>query len=209
MDFYRRNLPHWQPKGAEFFITFRLAGSLPKEAVEQFQQKRKIFRDKCRNGNLTADETSQFEAEIFKAYDQLLDNPTSGPVWLSNDDVAQIVADTLHFYDRRNYDLYAFSIMSNHVHLVFRHNVENYDVDFPVTGTMQSIKSFSGKECNKLLKRNGKFWQAESFDRFIRDEEELERVILYTLYNPVKANLVKNWRDWPFTYCKPEFIEST
>jgi len=139
----------------------------------------------------------------------LLDNPTSGPVWLSNDDVAQIVADTLHFYDRRNYDLYAFSIMSNHVHLVFRHNVENYDVDFPVTGTMQSIKSFSGKECNKLLKRNGKFWQAESFDRFIRDEEELDRVILYTLNNPVKANLVKNWRDWPFTYCKPEFIEST
>ena len=209
MEFYKRNLPYWQPKGGVFFITFRLAGSLPKETIDQLKQKREVFREKCRNSDSTTVERRLFETDMFKIYDRLLDNPSSGPVWLTKDDVAQIVADTLHFYDRKHYDLYAFSIMSNHVHLVVRHIAENYDANFPVTGAMQSIKSFSGKECNKLLKRNGKFWQAESSDRFIRDEEELERVILYTLNNPVKAKLVKNWRDWPFTYCKPEFIEST
>ena len=208
MDFYRRNLPHWQPKGAEFFITFRLAGSLPKEAIDQLKQKSKEFREKCRNTNLTAEKRNQFEAKLFRICDHLLDNSSSGPVWLSNDNVAQIVTDTLHFYDRQRYDLYAFSIMSNHVHLVLRHIQKNYDVDLPVTVIMKLIKSYTGKECNKLLKRNGKFWQNESFDRLIRDDYELENVISYTLNNPVKANLVSDWRDWPYTYCKPEFAES-
>ena len=99
--------------------------------------------------------------------------------------------------------------MSNHVHLVVRHLEEAYDVEYPVTGFMKSIKSFTGKKCNKLLKRTSKFWQNESFDRLIRDDDELEKVILYTLNNPVKAKLVNNWRDWPYTYCKPEFAEST
>ena len=208
MDFYKRNLPHWQPKGAEFFITFRLAGSLPKEVIDQLKQKSKEFREKSRNNDLNTEERSQLEAKLFRSYDYLLDNSSSGPVWLSNENMAQIVADTLLYYDRQRYDLYAFSIMSNHVHLVVRHLEEAYDVEFPVTGFMRSIKSFTGKECNKLLKRNGKFWQAESFDRLIRDEEELENVILYTLNNPVKANLVSDWRDWRFNYCKPEFAES-
>lgn len=209
MDFYRRNLPHWQPKGAEFFITFRLYGSLPKETIDQLKQKSIEFRKKCRNNDLSAVERNQFEAKLFRIYDHLLDNPSSGPVWLSSENVAQIVADTLNFYDRRRYDLYAFSIMSNHVHLVVKHLENAYDVELPVTGFMKSIKSFTGKECNKLLKRDGKFWQAESFDRLIRDDEELENVILYTINNPVKANLVPQWKDWPFTYLKPEFAEST
>jgi len=208
MDFYRRNLPHWQPKGAEFFITFRLAGSLPKEAIDLLNQKSKEFREKCRNNDLNPERRSQFEAKLFRAYDNLLDNLSFGPVWLSDENAAQIVADTLHFYGRQKYDLYAYSIMSNHVHLVVRHLEEAYDVEFPVTGFMKSIKSFTGKECNKLLKRHGKFWQAESFDRLIRDDEELENVISYTLNNLVKANLVSHWRDWQFTYCKSEFVES-
>jgi REP element-mobilizing transposase RayT len=91
---------------------------------------------------------------------------------------------------------------------VIRHIKENYDVDLPVTGIMKLIKSDTGKECNKILKRSGQFWQSESYDRVIRDQEELEKVIQYTLNNPVNAKLVKNWREWPFTYCKPEFVES-
>jgi REP element-mobilizing transposase RayT len=208
MEFYRRNLPHWQPMGAEFFITFRLAGSFPKEAVELLKNKRKEFRENNRNSDLTAEERGQFDAEIFKTYEHLLDNPSSGPVWLSNKNVAEIVVDSIHFYDEQNFELYAFSIMSNHVHLVIRHIKENYDVDLPVTGIMKLIKSYTGKECNKILKRSGQFWQSESYDRVIRDQEELEKVIQYTLNNPVNAKLVKNWREWPFTYCKPEFVES-
>ena len=40
MSFYKRNLPHWQPSGAEYFITFRLAGSLPAEAVAKIKSEK-------------------------------------------------------------------------------------------------------------------------------------------------------------------------
>lgn len=209
MEYYRRNLPHWQPKGAEFFITFRLAGSLPKDAVERLKEMRKQHSLKCRKSSVSKIEKEKLEAKIFKMYDHLLDDSSSGPIWLSHKDVAKIVNESLHFYDQQNYDLYAFTIMSNHVHLVFRHLQESYNVDLPVTGITKLIKSYTGKECNKLLGRNGKFWQAESFDKLIRDDKELENVIQYTINNPVKANLVSRWEDWSYTYCKHEFVEKT
>ena len=37
---YRRNLPHIQPPGATFFMTFRLAGSLPQTVVRQWNRER-------------------------------------------------------------------------------------------------------------------------------------------------------------------------
>jgi hypothetical protein len=41
MTFYKRHLPHFQPKSAEFFITSRLAGTLPKEAIRKLRAQRK------------------------------------------------------------------------------------------------------------------------------------------------------------------------
>jgi len=54
---------------------------------------------------------------------------------------------------------------------------------------MHSVKSFTANECNRLLGLKGQFWQQESYDHWIRDEEELERVITYILHNPVRAGL--------------------
>jgi putative transposase len=39
-QFYRRRLPHIQPEGATFFVTFRLAGSLPDEAIKRLLEER-------------------------------------------------------------------------------------------------------------------------------------------------------------------------
>lgn len=204
MDFYRRNLPHWQPKGAEFFITFRLAGSLPKSVINHLKEKY-IQLKKLKSNELSANQVSNFEAKIFASYDESLEKELTGPTWLSNEKIAKVVAEALHFYDQSRYDLYAYTIMSNHVHLVFRH-IEKYDVDLPVTSIMKQIKSYTAKEGNKLLDRKGAFWQSESYDRVIREEQELENTIKYTLYNPVKAELIEEWKQWPFTYCKPDFV---
>ena len=208
MEFYKRNLPHWQPKGAEYFITFRLAGTLPKEAVLALKEKQKQFNLMRIKSGLTSKQKSNFEAKIFETYDHLLDSETTGPTWLANKDVARIVQGSLHYFDQDCYELYAYAIMSNHVHLAFRHLEENHNVDFPVTHIMKRIKSYTAKEANKILGRKGKFWQAESYDRVIRDDKELENKIRYTLSNPVKAGLVSDWNKWPYTFCKPEFIES-
>ncbi len=67
---------------------------------------------------------------------------------------------------------------------------------------MHSLKRYTAYEANQILGRSGAFWQHESYDHFARDEKELERIIKYVLYNPVKAGLVDDWKSWKWTYCK-------
>jgi putative transposase len=212
MPFYRRNLPHWQEPGAEYFVTFRLAGSLPKDAVRQLKELRDAFKNNSHREIDYQLKNRPFEALIFKKYESLLDGQNTGPHWLKNKRIADIVMESLHFRDNKEYDLYAYCIMSNHVHLVFR-DLSSYDENqkteeaFPITKIMQGLKSYTGLMANRELKRTGSFWHEESYDRLIRNADELDNTIKYTLNNPVKINLVKNWRDWPYNYCKPDFTE--
>jgi REP element-mobilizing transposase RayT len=71
-----------------------------------------------------------------------------------------------------------------------------------LTEILHSLKRHSAREANKILQRQGTFWQAESYDHFIRDDSELESIVKYVLYNPVKANLVKEQTDWQWSYSK-------
>ena len=100
--------------------------------------------------------------------------------------------------------------MPNHAHLLFDSLVadqskhKGMSAKYPVTETLRLLKGSTARSCNLSLKRNGRFWHHESYDRFVRDEQELERIIKYILNNPVKAGLVKKWTDWKFTYINPE-----
>ena len=67
---------------------------------------------------------------------------------------------------------------------------------------MQSLKRHTARQANRILGREGAFWQDESYDRVIRDNEEHARIINYVLENPVKAGLVSKWEEWQWTYCK-------
>ena len=64
---------------------------------------------------------------------------------------------------------------------------------------MHSIKRHSAQECNRLLGRCGAFWQPESYDRVVRDPEELERIVSYVEWNPVKAGLCERPEMWRFS----------
>jgi REP element-mobilizing transposase RayT len=67
---------------------------------------------------------------------------------------------------------------------------------------MHSIKRHTAYEANLILNRSGDFWQHESYDHIVRDDAEFERIVKYVLYNPVKADLVKEQADWKWSYCK-------
>jgi REP element-mobilizing transposase RayT len=216
-NYYRRHLPHWQPNGADYFITFRLAGTLPKEGIMKLKNLRKRLQIKNEKKNRGSDELSDLQIEkqhkIFKKYEQLLDGAETGPTWLSKQNIADIIKESLHYRDQHEYDLYAYCIMPNHVHLVFQllnkmdkqsdKNVQK--TEYPVTKILQNLKWYTALKANERLKRKGAFWQSESYDHVIRDADELEGIIGYALNNPVKAGLVKHWKDWPNSYCKEEF----
>ncbi|MBS1794331.1 MAG: hypothetical protein JSS81_10780 [Acidobacteria bacterium] len=159
-----------------------------------------------------------FQRRWFARFEEILDAGKSGPVWLKNPEIAALVADSLKYRDGKVYDLKAFTIMSNHVHAVFApflnfrslrevagSNPLKFESEAPTLGAiMQSLKGYTAYEANKILNRNGKFWETESYDHEVRNAEELNRIIRYVLNNPVKAKLVKDWRDWPWNWLKTQ-----
>src|SRR2546421_555517 len=73
---------------------------------------------------------------------------------------------------------------------------ESEDARSPLAEIMHSLKSYTAHEANKLLGRSGQFWQHESYDHWVRDDDELERVVAYINANPVAAGLVARAEDW-------------
>ena len=199
---YRRNLPHIQPPGATFFVTFRLYGSLPVSVIKELKEEAKILEDQIRNNvndrlkrkRLIYDQRKLY----FGKFDKLLDKGATGPTWLKDENVAHVVADAIHYRDKIEFNLLSYSIMSNHVHMVIN------ELTKPLYRVMQSLKRYTARESNKLLDRLGTFWQDESYDHVVRNQAELIRIINYTVKNPVKAGLVKNWQDWKFSYCSTD-----
>ena len=216
--FYRRNLPHIHPKDGIFFITFRLAGSLPDHIIQQLKHDRetqiKTLEQKLSHKEL-AIETYKIDKRNFAKFDEWLDNSSEGPQWLRDQDVAQIVANKIHELDGQRFRLIAFCIMSNHVHLLidmidFDNRMEGKlngkTKDYPLADVLRLLKGSTARKCNLKLERSGAFWHSESYDHYVRDEEELAKIVEYVLNNPVKAGLVEHWQEWRFNYCNTTFM---
>lgn len=199
--FYRRRLPHFQPLRGTFFVTTRLAGSLPLHAIEELKDERAFFH---RQINEAKDEetrslfASRLQERYYGKFDEYVNRINVGPRWLAMDEIARIVADALHFRDGRVYDLFSYIIMPNHIHIVF--SVQRNDIS--LDRILQSLKRHTAREGNKILNREGSFWHHESYDHVVRDGADLERILEYVLLNPVKARLCKSWKDWEWSYIK-------
>jgi putative transposase len=118
--------------------------------------------------------------------DRYLDEARCGPTWLLREEIAALVTGSILYAETnmRFYELHAWVIMSNHVHLRVSPNV-------PQRRFPQSIKGYTAREANKILNRTGEpFWQAESYDHWVRDSQEMDRIRKYIEQNPVRAGLV-------------------
>ncbi|MDY6799720.1 MAG: transposase [Bacteroidota bacterium] len=195
---YRRRLPHIQPQSAVFFVTFNLRGAMPLHILDQ-------LKDKYIESKHNLYNSPKNKIEAFDNYNDqinnIIDNGEYGPHWLKNHNVAKVVADSFHYLDRKEFKLICYCIMSNHVHFIA------YKLRKPLNKIMHSLKSYTGSQCNNILKRKGAFWQREYFDRIVRDRNDLSDKIKYTINNPVKAGIVNYWAEYTFNYCSPEFIE--
>ena len=93
------------------------------------------------------------------------------------------------------YDLLTFVVMPDHVHIVF-----NLLGNFELKNVMKGMKGVSSHFINQSRRVTGNNWIHESFDRIIRNKEELENIINYILQNPVEAGLVEDGNDYPYYY---------
>lgn len=128
-QFYGRNLPHVQPPDATLFVTFRLAGSIPREVLEEWLREKKQFEMRrlrreainCTppDGDAEVEEKLSFQRRWFGKFETLLHAETTGPLGLKDERVAKIVREALQHRDGNVYRLHTFCIMPNHVHAVF------------------------------------------------------------------------------------------
>ncbi|MSR55212.1 MAG: hypothetical protein EXS09_18275 [Gemmataceae bacterium] len=129
-----------------------------------------------------------------------------GTRWLANPAHAKLVADSLRFFAGERYDLISYVILPSHFQWLFR-PLPEWVATLPTTPRvrspreriMNSARRFSALRCNRLLNRTGEYWQHESYDHWVRDLDEWERIIHYIENNPVKAGLVQDPSDWVFS----------
>ena len=173
----------------------------------------------------------QAQWNYFENFDLLLNSSPHNNL-LYKRDIAQYLYQTILSFNKKRYDLICFCIMPNHVHMVFEPlnldfseleresptvdrdssrfgpwSVKKCDINvaqqFPiVTDILRLLKGSTARQCNKMLNRTGSFWQHESYDHVVRNEEELIRIVKYVMDNPVKAKLVENAEEWEWSYCK-------
>ncbi len=223
-QFHHRKLPHIHSPGKTLFVTYRLIDSIPKSVLKQYQQEKELLGKKLEKllvknrqpeeqGEEVEENIESFRRKWFFRFEEILDKAQSGPTWLQDQRLAKIVADSVHFHDQASYQLQAFCVMSNHVHIVITPYLneselqENWDdnrLSFSsahpsLSRIMHSLKSYTAHECNKILGRTGAFWESESFDHSIRIGK-FEKTINYVIQNPVKAGIVKIWDDWQWSY---------
>ncbi len=214
---YVRNLPHLQYVGAIFFVTFRLKGSLPASVIQGLITERDnaIARLNERNSSTIIDEIDKEKKRYFARIERTLDACQYGPDWLRLTDIRMVVANRIKQAAPKGYDLLAYCIMPNHVHLVVdtANQLDALSTQQEVTDdtyqqlykTLGLIKGGSAFEANRLLNRTGAFWQPESYDHYVRDGNELARIIDYVVQNPVRAGLVTHWEAWPGTFLDERF----
>ena len=173
---FGRYLPHWHQDGRYVFVTFRLADSLPQAKLREYAiEKEQWF--KLHPRPWSKEDEKEYYRRFFDTFDKWLDS-NYGSCLLADSRYRTIVEKALHYYDGTHYELVAYVVMANHVHLLVRMLGE---VD--VRRVIQSLKSFTAKEINKVAGTQGRIWQSESFDRIIRDKHHLHRVIDYIFRN--------------------------
>ena len=171
----QRRLPHQYPEGRALFLTWHLYGSVP---ASRFPAPH----------DLSA-------GQAFVWIDRYLDTTRTGPLWLKREEIARLVAGASHHSAQhlRYYDLEAYVVMANHVHLLVWPRAV-------APKFLHSLKGYTAREANKILGRTGQpFWQKESYDYWVRDSAELERIRRYIERNPVKAGLVSRVEDYPWS----------
>lgn len=188
-------LPHWNQRGKMQFVTFRLIDSLPQTKLRELLDMKQHF---LANNPLPWSKEVEIKYwKLISPFESKLPDNGYGNCILKAPSVRKIVADSLRYWDGRKYDLVAFVIMPNHIHLLILLHEE-----YTIESIIHSIKSFTSNEINIMTTHSGPIWMKEYFDRIIRSGLHLKSCINYILENP------KHLRTEDFElYINPDYLK--
>jgi REP element-mobilizing transposase RayT len=173
----RGYIPHFDSPGMLQGITFRLADSLPAHIVKALAEDPEMMQDPVKR--------KRVEEYLNSGY---------GACHLRDPRIGGMVENALLYFDGSRYRQIAWIVMPNHVHTL----IETF-VGYPLPDVIQSWKSYTAKQANRVLERSGQFWAVDYFDRYIRDERHFIDSVNYIHNNPVKTGLVSAPEAWPFS----------
>ena len=179
---------HWLAEHATYFLTFNLHDAVPQPVRRriEIEAEEHLQRIRATRGAITAADAQAVKDLMHTRLETVLDR-SYGEAHLRNPRLASMVVDAITYFDADRYTLLSWCVMPTHVHVVAR-------LHAPVDKVLHSWKTFTGRGANQLLDRDGPFWQADYYDRCIRDSQQLHNTIEYVAHNPAAAGLI----DWPF-----------
>ncbi len=172
----RGYLPHFDMPGTIQMLNYRLHDAMPADRRHEWAALLKV------------DDHLLQRAKVESYLDRGLGNCE-----LRNPLAAAIVEENWLFRDGTDYQLLAWAVMPNHVHLLVEIGRT------PMTNLVRGWKGFTARKINAALGRKGKLWQDDYWDRYIRDEAHYRKVVHYIESNPVKAGLVRSPEQWAFS----------
>lgn len=191
----RGYLPHVKREGAEYFVTFRLADSLPREVLLRYEGERaerlRALVEAKRPGRTTADTEESINRDFRRKVERYLDQG-AGACHLRRSEIADLVAGALKFFHEQRYLLREWVVMPNHVHVIV------WPMPNHLVGEIvKSWKQFVSLRAKRMLGLDeGRFWQPETYDHWIRNDDERARIARYIRGNPVTAGLCAQPEDW-------------
>lgn len=210
MRIYRRDLPHWRQNGATYFVTFRLADSIPAAVIRQWGEERRIWYEVhgCRDGMPPAEwmrryrQIDEMERRAFERQNarRLFEETDAGHgcCALADRKVRGFVLAALGFFRGERCWSGDAVVMPNHVHWLVQ----------PINGgeletLLASIKRHSATQVAKTRSHVGAFWQRESYDHIVRNRAELDRIRRYVQENPQRAGL----KDGEYDYQRGAWLD--
>jgi putative transposase len=214
---YRHHLPHFQQPGQWYFITCVLHNAIPHGVQFKYSDKVKtaflLYKNLQKHesgseGYLKArHEYLLLRKKYLYLYDSLLAKSSSAQLSLNKDINREIIEGALKFWDGKCLKNHAWCIMPNHFHWVvtlFDKNEKGEPVY--LQNILHSVKLFTARRINENENLKGILWMHESFETTIKSDRHYINVVNYTVKNPVKARLVKFWKDWKGTYVEDELL---
>lgn len=190
LTIYNRLLPHWRQPGATYFVTFHLADSIPAAKRHELWSMKRDW-ERRHPPPVTEENRVAYAKLMFQQVEHWLE-AGSGACWFREKSFADELHRSILHHHGRKYEIGCFVIMANHCHLTMRpfHGVA-------LEREVGRIKQTVATCINRHRGKAAALWNEESYDRIVRDEEHLYRVIQYIGSNPRRIGLPREkWHRW-------------